>query len=169
MLDQVRIYNRALNSEEITLLLNELPPAPPSPFATWLANFNPTLGDNDALPMADPNQNGITNLMEYALDFHAPNDASMPLPTSHFMDDGNDRWMVFTWRKNNWASDLTYSVEYSHDLSTWLPLQLDGIQVVETLLDNDIDGDASASLLETRAKIDSKSDLFMRLKINANE
>ena len=58
-------------------------------YATWLTNYDPTLSGNDALASADPNDNGISNALEYAFDFPTPNaQAQQLLPEASTYHDG---------------------------------------------------------------------------------
>ncbi len=62
LLDQVRIYSRALTEEELTRLRNETAVTLLT-FSNWMRIYNPALTGDDALPDADPDGNGIPNLL----------------------------------------------------------------------------------------------------------
>ena len=172
MLDQIRIYNRALTTEEINALRNEkfITTAPVLNFATWLAGYDSSLTGDNALPDADPNQNGVSNLLEYAFDFPSPTSShtSEMLPQRGISEDG--LWATFEWRQIKGASDLIYTVEYSYNLSSWKSVNdpNHGINFIETVLDEDIDGDNSARLNRTRLKIDPENSFFYRLNVKLN-
>ena len=138
-------------------------------FDTWLAAYNPTLSGDARLPTADPDGNGIPHLLEYALDFGTQDSFREFLPEVYLFANVTNQWASFFWRKHNFANDLHYAVEYSHDLLLWSPVQIDGTTFIETVVDNDIDGDASASLYATRAKLPSEKKLFLRLVVELKD
>jgi hypothetical protein len=119
------------------------------------------------LPDADPNQNGISNLLEYAFDFSSPSaSANQFLPEVGTFDDGVDRWVTLDWRKINGATDLSYDVEYSYDLTGWKLIDDDDeIEFTQIVLDSNPDDDDSANLTRTRVKATTDS-LFLRLNVS---
>lgn len=150
----------------------EVPSSEPAlTYATWLTTYDPSLTGNDALPTEDPNNNGIETLLEYAFDAPAP-DASLNtfLPVAGAYDDSIDLWVTIDWRQINKATDLTYTVEYSYGLlsSSWNPLQIDGVNSIQTVLDNDIDNDGTVSLMRTQTKMHPSGRVFLRLSIENN-
>lgn len=140
-------------------------------YVSWLAQYDSSLTGEDALPTADPNQNGIPNILEYALDFDSPESGRALAPIAYIYNDGSDQWATFNWRRNNRALDLLYTVEYSHDLlsNSWNPLLLDGMSVTQTVLDDDVDFDGTSSLIRTRAKVPLTGALFLRLQAETVE
>jgi autotransporter-associated beta strand protein len=96
-----------------------------SGFATWIGGFNPPLSDpNDRLPGADPDNDGISNLMEYVL-YQGDPTVSSPaiLPTA--ATPGSN--LVFTfYRRNESTTDTTQTFQYGSDLSGWTDLAIPG-------------------------------------------
>jgi hypothetical protein len=79
---------------------------------TRFANYE---NAGDAADLADPDQDGIVNLLEYATNSH-PNLANQ----SPGILDKQGAVMTFSYSKNAAASDVTYIVEWSDSLqSSW--------------------------------------------------
>jgi hypothetical protein len=98
----------------------------PLPIETWrTAKFTTNTG-NPAISgdLADPDHDGITNLLEYGLNLD-PNTHSTQLPTIGVEGDT----ISLTYRKNLAATDITMEVEESTNMSTWTPAD-----VTETIL-----------------------------------
>jgi len=89
-----------------------------TPWKTWVTSTfsadeaqDPTVSG----PLATPAGDGITNLLKYAL--NANPKASTPDLLPALALDGDN--ITFTYRQNNAATDLTYVVDQSQDLTTW--------------------------------------------------
>jgi hypothetical protein len=137
-------------------------------FDIWLEDYyDHPLTVDEASPDADPNQNGVSNLLEYAFDFSSPSaSANQFLPEVGTFDDGVDRWVTLDWRKINRATDLSYDVEYSYDLTGWKLIDDDDeIEFTQIVLDSNPDDDDSANLTRTRVKATTDS-LFLRLNVS---
>ena len=122
-------------------------------FATWAADpaNGLTAGVNDG-QLNDPDQDGISNLMEYALDT-SPMRAN-PNPVTHdFASVGAHRFLRLNAVKNPAAADLDYIIEVSGDLAanswTAVPTVADG---------NDLSG------TDTLA-VTSSGQRFIRLRV----
>jgi len=59
-------------------------------------------------------------------------------------DAPNGPWFSLTFRRNEGAADLTYTVQATSDLINWTNLVPDGQNVVEETVNADPDGDGSA-------------------------
>ncbi|MFZ4766941.1 MAG: hypothetical protein ACOYMN_18465, partial [Roseimicrobium sp.] len=94
------------NDVTVTLL-------PPPPFDTWVATY-PTLTGNNALPTADPDNDGVQNLMEYATAMNPTANDVVPMSALK-----NGSTLEFIYTKNKAATDVTFTVEWSDDLMTW--------------------------------------------------
>jgi len=87
------------------------------PIEQWRqANFgadagNPALAGN----LADPERDGSTNLVEYALDLNPHASSQHQLPAA-VMDETT---IALTWRKNTAATDVTIQVQTSPDQVNW--------------------------------------------------
>lgn len=98
----------------------------PMAYAQWLSTkFNSTEQGEPQISgdMADPNRNGIPNLMEYALDLD-PKSTVPPwdkgvLPQGNVAEVGGVNRLTLSYRPNAFASNLTYVVEVSDDLNEW--------------------------------------------------
>lgn len=142
-----------------------VPTVPTQTYATWLAAYNPALVGDDARPDADPDGNGISNFHEYAFDFDSPSSFDNMVPLNSMLNNGSEQWVTLTWRRNNFASDLVYEVEYSHDLSSWSPVVIDGVDTIQTILYSNVDTDSSATLVETKMNVSSTNGIFLRLNV----
>jgi len=147
-----------------------------SPLST--ATFTPSLSYFDwqqsfvwsastSLPSADPNQNGVPNLLEYALDLNPLSQTPPTLPSVGWNTSTPDGpWLTFTYRHNLKADDLTYEILSSEDLQTWSVLNVDEVSTFSETVDANPDGDGSCELLRIRTLADpSLNKLFLRLRV----
>lgn len=102
-----------------------------APFLAWQQESFGIDASSPAIagPTADPDQDGVSNLMEYALGLSplAPWQAEgeQPFPSLSNTSAGTE----FRYRKNPTATDLTYTILESDDLGlsdAWAPATLDG-------------------------------------------
>ena len=87
-------------------------------FANWMSTNYPGLVSPDNQPGADPDHDGLTNLVEYALNTN---------PTTSSQPPGTRVGSLLTFTKGTMAkadSNITYSIEESTDLVTWGPATL---------------------------------------------
>jgi parallel beta-helix repeat protein len=125
----------------------------------------------DSSLTADPNQNGSTNLMEYALSQNPLAVGSIPSPPSVTYDSITryGPWANFTYRHNKTATDLTYEIWSSTDLTDWTLQNADGVNVIQETANSDMDGDGTAELLRTRIKVGpTETKHFFKLGIRKN-
>ncbi|RKX43296.1 MAG: hypothetical protein DRP64_08445, partial [Verrucomicrobia bacterium] len=93
---------------------------PPS-YAKWATDNG--LADSDGLHAADPEEDAMNNLVEYALGGNPQfNDAATVLPTSEFTGDFGT--YVYTRRRDAAARGLGYDLAYKLDLTDpdWIPV-----------------------------------------------
>jgi len=86
-----------------------------------LAGLNPTLA-NGAADTADPTHDGFSNLLKYSLGMDPAvnySATSLLAPTSAIQTISGHKYLTYTF--DGTASDVTYSVSFSSDLSTWQP------------------------------------------------
>jgi hypothetical protein len=89
-------------------------------FSAWqTTHFTPSeqSDPNISGPLADPDGDGIVNLLEYAcsLDPKSPNSSTLPTQTG--VENG---FLTLTYSRSKGASDLAYFVEVSADLLNWV-------------------------------------------------
>ena len=94
---------------------------PPATYATWrTANFSGADLTNDAIsgPNADPDGAGLTNYGRYA--FALPSRGRVVNPvTLGTINTGGQNYLTLTFNRRAAATDLSYSVESSADLTIW--------------------------------------------------
>ena len=114
-------------------------------------------GGADASPEADPNHDGISNVEAYAHDLSPLSEASAADRPSLAVDSTstNGPWMVYTYRRNKTAGDMSYRFFTSEDLlnAPWRSLFINSLDVVEELVNPDPDGDGSAQLVKLKVKV----------------
>jgi hypothetical protein len=135
-------------------------------YALWQQNnFTTTeLADSGvSADTADPDADGLPNLIEYA--FGANPRAASPdaLPVAGISTDGTDgsTHLTLTVRLDAAASDITPVVEVSSDLQTWQS----GDACTEILSDTTAAG-VRTLVVRDRAAVDGQAKAFMRLKIS---
>ena len=118
-----------------TLTVLNGPPA--DPFANWMATNYPTIVAPDNAPGADPDNDGIENLIEYVLQGGDPSVSTTGiLPTL----DASGANFVFTYLRRAAATGTTQTFQYGTDLTGWTDLAIPGgAGVVVTDLGGGID------------------------------
>lgn len=92
-------------------------------FSDWQSAHFASPGGSDALPLADPDLDGVPNLLEYALGGSPAANDTARLPSASL--DGD--FFVFTFsRRDTAARQTSQTFEYSLDLSFWTALPLSG-------------------------------------------
>ena len=94
-----------------------------NPFLTWMNGFFPNETDPAIVgPTADPDQDGIVNLLEFVLDGGNPNESNQGiLPTL----DASGANFVFTFRRRaETASVTSQTFQYGTNLSGWTDLPI---------------------------------------------
>ena len=95
---------------------------PPTPWQQWQSEkFTPAeLADSTISgPAADLDQDGIPNLLEYALALEPKMGTRTGLPMTGIQSIGGKTYFTFTFSKPRSITDITYTVEVSSDLQTW--------------------------------------------------
>ena len=103
---------------------DEFAEAPPATYAAWRsANFTGAALSNDAVsgPLADPDGAGVTNLQRYAFALAARGPVAAP-GTLGTVSTGGQRYLTLSFNRRAVATDLSYSIEASSDLTTWTPV-----------------------------------------------
>ena len=136
-----------------------------STYAAWLSQYF-WYGADTSLT-ADPNQNGVSNLLEYALDLNPLSQNPPTLPFVAWDTNTTDGpWLTFTYRRNKSAMDLTYGVQTSTDLITWSSIIPNQTSLVSEVANSNPDGDGTSELLRIRIKTSpTESKRFVRLNV----
>jgi hypothetical protein len=133
---------------------------------------NPTggavLGSVPVATVSIPNDDGV--LLAYALDIEYLDTASIndfPRISTDSTTPGGP-WITFTYRKNEMATDLIYSVQNSADLIEWTEVMIDNANTFSEIADPDPDGDSSSQLMRVRLKDDPATypARFLRLHVS---
>jgi hypothetical protein len=120
-----------------------------TPLESWRNTYwNITTDTGNAANTADPDGDGIVNLLEYALGTTPDSSASRPNLTSQISD--SKLQLTFTPQR----SDVTYTVEASSDLVTWTDLAMPTLTVGQ-----------SATVTDDTALSGTVTKRFLRLKV----
>jgi hypothetical protein len=102
-------------------------------YENWASTYG--LAGNNALPGSNPDGDALNNLQEYAFGTNPTNattapvnyapggnviSTGLPVPINLAVGGGVDYRAVFGRRKNHQALGLTYTVQFSADLATWV-------------------------------------------------
>lgn len=114
----------------------------------------------DRLPDADPNNDGVVNWIAYALRLDPLETPSDQLPKAEVVQTGEEKQLLFQFRRNRVASDVIYRVEVSDDLVEWFEFT-GPVEVLQP----DPDGDGGAEVVAVAVPIDSvDAKKFVRLR-----
>lgn len=140
-------------------------PAHEVAYAAWSAGI-PWAGA-DASPGADPNLDGLPNLLEFAMGLASPHRANpvAALPRLAVVPNaGGPPWLTLTYRRSTASTGLVFSLLASSNLATWTPVVVDGIQAFEELEHADPDGDGRSEARRFRVAL-STPPVFLRLAV----
>ncbi len=92
-------------------------------YVSWRDGGGITWNGADSSSTADPNANGLTNLLEYGFGFTDPAAGTHSYTTPVILNAGGET-VSFSFRRNREAEDLTFTVQTSPDLSpgSWTDL-----------------------------------------------
>ena len=95
----------------------------PYPFVTYkgwaAARFVGGLAAPEAAPQADPDGNGVPNLLEYAIGAEQPSTSLALAGGGGSAGDAGDAWAEFSFSRQAAALDASYSVWETEDLVNW--------------------------------------------------
>ncbi len=117
-----------------------------------------TWGSADSSSTADPNNNGLTNLLEYGFGFTDPVEGSHSYTTPILLNAGGET-VSFTFRRNRDAEDLVFTVQTSPDLSpnSWSESAAEAVNVTPS-------GDPGVDLITVEMPL-AEDVQFVRLHI----
>jgi hypothetical protein len=130
-----------------------------NPFVTWLADNHPEIPSPDNQLAADPDHDGIDNLIEYLLQGDAPSKSSTSiLPRL----DANEENFVFTYFRRAAATGTSQTFEYASTLSGWPLIATPGGAGGVVTPDSP---DADIEKVEITVAKGTKTKLFGRLQV----
>jgi uncharacterized delta-60 repeat protein len=90
-------------------------------YFSWISDFFPNAGGDVTLigPQADPDGDGVLNLLEYAFGGNPQEASRALLPTVNFGDTEGESHLGISFIRVRDAIDVSYRVEASPDLETW--------------------------------------------------
>lgn len=94
-----------------------------SPFAAWQGEQFGNDAGNDTIggEAADPDGDGLVNLIEYAFDLDPQQHSNAGLPRPTWVTVGNDPHFAVEFRRRAEPSELTYATAVSDTLGNWIP------------------------------------------------
>jgi hypothetical protein len=128
-------------------------------FTTWRAtNFTPDeLADASVSgPNADPDHDGIVNLLEFALGGLPKNGGSAPVPASSYETIGSERYLTLAVTKPTGLSGFNYAIKVSPDMKNWFT----GNPHTTTLAD-----DATILKVRDSTPVSTGAKRFIRLEV----
>ncbi|MBS0660703.1 MAG: PQQ-dependent sugar dehydrogenase [Verrucomicrobia bacterium] len=116
----VRFDSRQVGTAPTLTISYQSAPAP-THYEAWVATYFPTnLTGQYIDPNGDLDGDGISNLLEYAFGYSpTAYDASNGITTARAAGAGGSTDLSITFRRDSAATDLTYQVQTSSDLSAW--------------------------------------------------
>ncbi|MEM9282884.1 MAG: DUF5060 domain-containing protein [Verrucomicrobiota bacterium] len=146
----------------------------PAPFLSWRYEEFGSNVTNMAIagPTADPNDDGISNLMAYGADLSGSNPNTLRVTQSIQIDeqtaDPNDDLFVFVFRRaTGGANGVTYHIEVSETLAngSWSEIDFTQPENRMTVLAADPDGDGTAEWVRVETPVQGRTRLFGRLLV----
>ncbi|MBC2600416.1 fibronectin type III domain-containing protein [Puniceicoccus vermicola] len=176
-IDEVRLYDRVLAPSEIQALYETEPLTGNSPvpnYSEWVDQHLGDLPDTDRDPSADPDHDGIPNLLEFAQGSPPNQSGSGNLPDCAMATENNEHYFEFSYRRRQGGTgnaesgytvgDLRYTVEMSPDLSpdSWVT----GSDYLETIPPAIDHGDHFETVtVRAKQSVETTSTIFFRLQV----
>lgn len=115
---RIQAINPAYTTTATSPETSATPYLPPTSNGWRYTYFGTEAATGNAAPTADPDGDGLNNLLEYALGLNptTPNSPSS-LPTAQIQTSGPDKVLTYTFVRNKNATDLTYLIEVTSDPS----------------------------------------------------
>lgn len=149
-----RVYVGATNGVGVFGLLDT---TSLTPLEVWRNMFfgNPSnvgAGANGASPAGD----GVPNLIKYALGLNPTNFDAEPAVAGSIQPDGGTNYLTLTVARTAEVTDITYLVEVSSDLNTWVSGSTNTVTLTNT---------ATLLVVRDNVPVPAASPLYMRLRI----
>jgi hypothetical protein len=143
-----------------------------SPFDLWkIQKFGSVVNANgaDASDLADPEGDGVCNIMEFAR-------GSDPLKVEHFpiATPSLGQYVYLSFPRSSSATDLRYTVQASADLETWADgssyssTSSSGSNTVTTEVSRVMQGTTETITVRDNVPVTAKTPRFLRLRVERN-
>ena len=140
-----------------------------TPYQAWSTKtfgtdaVNPAIGSETA----DPNHNGVPNLLEYAFNSDPLQTGTEPLPVVSTMQVGNDEYLAITYNMLTSAPNLSYTVQVTSDLSGATDSWHSGSSAT-TVVQQTASGDVTQVIVRDNTPISSVNHRFIRVQVSEN-
>ena len=138
-----------------------------APYAAWQSQyFTRAEQANSSISglLATPAGDGITNLMKYALNLNPKTDGVAGLPVESMTAAGGQSYLTLTYTRVMSANDITYTVEVTGDLQTWVSGPGNTATASVT---NNTDGKTQTIVAQDITPMSSASKRFIHLKVTS--
>ena len=133
----------------------------PQTYTGWKIDYS--LYNADANDAADPDSDGIENLLEFALGGNPGAKDSNILPVRAIVEDGGSSYLELSFTRPKGLSEITYTVQTTTELATW-PADSSGVNPNPVIVDN---GNGTETLTYRRTQtVDANAHAFIRLRVN---
>ncbi len=127
----------------------------------WFTNSE-LYDDSISGPLATPANDGITNLMKYALNLEPKVNGTVGLPATSITATGGQSYLTLTYTKVIAATDITYTPQVSGDMQGWAS----GVGATTTVsVTNNPDGRTQTVVERDLTPASGSAKRFMRLKV----
>jgi kumamolisin len=138
----------------------------PTPYQAWKLN---EFGSNAYVAniggdLADPNHNGVPNLLEYAFNSNPIVDGSNPLPTESMVQSSGNSYLAITYTQLNNDPSLTYTVQVTSDLTQQTDQWHSG-PAYTTVASQQVNGNTTQVTVRDNTPISQAPKRFIRVQV----
>lgn len=132
----------------------------PQTYTGWKIDYS--LYNADANDDADPDSDGIENLLEFALGGNPGVNNRSILPVRAIVEDSGSSYLELSFTRPKGLSEITYTVQTTTELATW-PADGSGVNPNPVIVDN---GNGTETLTYRRTQaVEANARAFIRLKV----